>query len=70
MQVLVNTCICEKNCNVAENEMYTTIEETPYIVDLMTPRNMKRNTVRVFCALLFAAALKCEFQALKLYMAV
>jgi len=50
--------------------MYTTIEETPYIVDLMTPRNMKRNTVRVFCALLFAAALKCEFQALKLYMAV
>jgi len=63
MQVLVNRCIHNKVYNMTESEMYANIESTPpYMGDFATPRNMKPNTLRVFCALLLAAALKYEFR--------
>ncbi|KAK4526215.1 hypothetical protein GAYE_SCF20G4129 [Galdieria yellowstonensis] len=63
MQVLVNRCIHNKVYNMTESEMYANIESTPpYMGDFATPSNMKPNTLRVFCALLLAAALKYEFR--------
>jgi len=63
MQVLVNRCIHNELYNMTESEMYANIESTtPYMGDFATPRNMKPNTLRVFCALLLAAALKYEFR--------
>ncbi|KAK4527023.1 hypothetical protein GAYE_SCF34G4944 [Galdieria yellowstonensis] len=63
MQVLVNRSIHNKLYNMTESEMYANIESTPpYMGDFATPSNMKPNTLRVFCALLLAAALKYEFR--------
>ncbi|KAK4525595.1 hypothetical protein GAYE_SCF15G3504 [Galdieria yellowstonensis] len=63
MQVLVNRSIHNKLYNMTESEMYANIERTPpYMGDFATPSNMKPNTLRVFCALLLAAALKYEFR--------
>jgi len=63
MQVLMNKCIHKKLYNLTESEMYAKIEGTPpYINELATLSNMKPNSLRVFYALLLAAAAGCEFQ--------